>query len=241
MNIQAKIQEHYKDRLTKTSDDHMHIGGKKATIYFAEKMGFKPGQTLLDVGCGLGGPARFVAETYDVSVTGVDLSPDNINGARALSAGLSLHFDVTDGKNLPYEDSSFDSTMVLHVGMNVPEKSGFYKEIARILKPGGRLGVYDIMLISDERDLRFPLPWASTSETSFLESPEAIEAYIKQAGFTILLKENRSDFAKESLHKLLTHPDLAPPPERRSIFENLLHNIESGLCSPYIFIAERMG
>lgn len=239
MSIQAKVQEHYKNRSTETADDHMHIGGKKGTAYFAEKMNFKTGESLLDVGCGLGGPARFVAETYGVSVTGVDLSPDNISSARALSAGLPLRFDMTDGESLPYENDTFDAAMVLHVGMNVPDKAGFYKEISRILKPGGRLGVYDILKTGDSA-LTYPLPWAQDSSTSFLESAEIIQAYIEGAGLNISYKENRYNFALESLKKILSSIEITMSAERRNLLGNLLENIKEERCSPYIFMAERM-
>lgn len=239
MTIQTKIQDHYKPRSGETSDDHMHIGGKKATAYFAEKMGFKAGENVLDIGCGLGGPARFFAQNYDIQIRGIDLSPDNIRAAQSLSTGLAIEFDVGDGLGLPYESGAFDTALTMHVGMNVPDKAGFYKEIARVLKPGGRLGVYDIVKTS-EGDLCYPLPWASTSETSFLEATEAMELYLRQAGFSISYQENRHDFALEVLGKLLSNRDIVLSAERRALLENLLENLKNGLCSPTIFIAERL-
>ncbi|MCD8519740.1 MAG: class I SAM-dependent methyltransferase [Alphaproteobacteria bacterium] len=201
MNIQSQIQDHYKARISDPSDDHMHIGGKKATAHFAEKMAFKKGESVLDVGCGLGGPARFVAENYDVYVTGIDLSPDNVSAARALSTGLNLRFDLGDGQGLPYEIAAFDAAMVLHVGMNVPDKAALYREIARVLKPGGRLGVYDIFETKVSDDFIFPMPWAKTPETSFLERPDIVRGYMEQAGFRVISEENRYDFAVGALEK----------------------------------------
>ncbi|HRQ60832.1 MAG TPA: methyltransferase domain-containing protein [Alphaproteobacteria bacterium] len=237
--IRGKIQDHYKARSHETADDHMHIGGKKATAHFAEKINFKPGEKVLDIGCGLGGPARFIAQEYGVSMAGIDLSPDNIASAKALSTGLSINFDVGDGLGLPYENSAFDAALTMHVGMNVPDKAGFYREIARILKPGGRLGVYDVMKTGDA-PLSYPLPWAEDSQTSFLESADAIEEHLKNAGFLISAHECRHDFALESLGKLLSNPEISMSDERRSLLQNLLENLENWRCSPCIFIAERL-
>lgn len=239
MTIQDKIQAHYKSRSHETADDHMHIGGKKATAQFAEKMNFKAGERVLDIGCGLGGPARFIAQEYGVSVTGMDLSPDNIAAAKALSTGLSITFDVGDGLGLPYEDQSFDVALTMHVGMNVPDKAGFYREIARILKPGGRLGVYDVMKTGSE-SLTYPLPWAEDAQTSFLEPADSVMEHLKAAGFSITAQECRHDFALEALGKLLSNPEITMSDERRGLLQNLLENLETKRCSPCIFIAERL-
>lgn len=240
MTIQAKILAHYKSRSSETADDHMHIGGKKATAYFAEKMAFSAGEKVLDIGAGLGGPARFFAQHYGVSVTGIDLSPDNIASARALSTGMPIQFDVGDGLGLPYQDGTFDAALTMHVGMNVDDKPGFYHEIARVLKRGGRLGIYDIMRAESGGDLAYPLPWATDSQTSFLELPDNIEGYLKDSGFKILYKEDRLSFALEALFRLLSNPDITLSEERRKLLQNLLENLENKCCAPCIFIAERL-
>lgn len=232
--IRAHYSTHYKDQ-GNAGDDHLHIGGKEATALLAKKMMLKPGQTMLDIGCGLGGPARFFADSFDVQVTGVDLSPDYISAARAKNP--HIRFDVGSALTLPYEDRTFDAAVMIHVGMNIPDKKGLYAEAFRVLKVGGYLAVYDVMAGTGEEDFFYPVPWSQTAETSFLETPQAMKTYIKNAGFQIISHEDRQKYALSSLQNVLSHPKLDAG--RRRVVENLYANIESSLCSPVILICEK--
>jgi ubiquinone/menaquinone biosynthesis C-methylase UbiE len=144
---------------------------------------------VLDLGCGIGGPARYLAATFGCKVTGVDLSPGFIDAATYLTArcGLSdrVTFQVGDGLHLPFEDAAFDTVFLQHVGMNVEDRTALYAEVRRILTVGGRLATYDLVL--RDGDVVYPVPWARDASTSFLLSEGDTRTALEQAGFKAVL------------------------------------------------------
>ncbi len=178
--------------------DEFHIGGRQASIAFLDQMELAAGQRLLDIGCGLGGPARFVADHYDCLVTGVDLTAEYIETGRVLCdwTGLADKVSLRQGSALemPLADASFDHAYMMHVGMNVEDKAELCSEIHRLLRPGGCFGIFDVMRIGPG-DLTFPVPWSSLAETSFVRSAEAYKTALQAAGFTVTAERNRRDFA----------------------------------------------
>lgn len=190
------------DRLT-TSDlatvDEFHIRGRKATLELAEYLNLGPASAVLDIGSGLGGPARTLAETFGCLVTGVDLTQEFCDAATALSAwvGLSERVDFRQGDatDLPFADAAFDAAMTMHVAMNIAAKDRMYAEARRVLKPGGRFVVYDVLL-GDGGDVLFPVPWAREPSISHLATPDAMSILLSDAGFRILKEE---DSTEESL------------------------------------------
>ena len=155
--------------------DEFHIGGRQASIDFFEQLNFDSSMNVLDLGCGLGGPARFVAQQFGCSVTGIDLTADYINAGNQLSewTGLASKVKLTQGSvlDLPFQAGSFDAIYMMHVGMNIREKERLAKETFRVLKPRGVFGIYDVMRIG-KGDMLYPVPWATTEKTSALEKPE---------------------------------------------------------------------
>ena len=143
--------------------EEFHIGGRKATAHAVEKMSLSEGQHVLDVGCGIGGTARYIANQSGCTVTGIDLTPEYIGVAKTLTelTGLDnqISFDVASALSMPFQDEAFDAAITLHVAMNIPERAVLYSEIARVLKPDATLYIFDVMKKNDE-DLRFPVPWA---------------------------------------------------------------------------------
>src|SRR5260370_1296930 len=139
--------------------DEFHIGGRPATVDIAEAMRIAPGMHLLDVGCGIGGPARDFATHRGVRVTGIDLTPELIDAARALTARLHLNdhvsFECGSALRMPFADASFDGAYIFHVGMNIGEKGRLFGEVRRVLKPGGVFAVYEVMR-TGEGDFSFP-------------------------------------------------------------------------------------
>ncbi len=168
--------------------DEFHIRGRAATLDLARAAKISPATKVLDVGSGLGGPARALASEYGCHVTGIDLTDEYCRVAHMLSGllGLShlLHFQQGDALNLPFEAASFDTVWTEHVAMNIPDKAGLYREMFRVLKPGGTLAIYDI-LAGPVAPVHFPVPWARTSQTSFLISPEELRTHLKAAGFEV--------------------------------------------------------
>lgn len=175
--------------------DQLHAGSVLATEHVLDSLALTPGITLLDVGCGVGGPARLAADRHGCRVTGIDLTPDFVDLARSLTARLRLTsqvtFDVGSATDLPYADGSFSRAMLNHVGMNIADKALLFTEVRRVLEPGGLLAVYDQMRIGDG-ELAYPLPWADDEATSFVETRERYTELLVSAGFRVEHDEDRT-------------------------------------------------
>src|SRR5476649_2256272 len=129
--------------------DEFHVGGRQATIAFAEVFDPRPGMRLLDVGSGLGGAARYFADAHGCRVTGIDLSGEYVGVANALAArvGLGKRVSCEQGSALAlsFAPESFDGAYMLHVGMNIDDKAKLFAEVRRVLVPSGLFGIYDVM------------------------------------------------------------------------------------------------
>lgn len=233
--------------------DEFHIGGRQASLEFLDQMDLATDQQFLDIGCGLGGPARFIADHYGCRVTGVDLTEEYITTGRALCdwTDLSHRVSLQQGSalDMPLPDASFDKAGMMHVGMNIEDKSGLCSEIHRLLRPGGRFGIYDVMR-TGEGDLDFPMPWSSVPETSFVRGPEVYKAALRSAGFTIKAERNRRDFALAFFEKQKARAAAAggPPPLSLHVvmgestgekLGNLVANIIADRVAPIEIIAEK--
>jgi ubiquinone/menaquinone biosynthesis C-methylase UbiE len=126
--------------------DQFHVRGLAATKEMAEALGLCAGATLLDIGCGLGGSARFLAANYSCYVTGIDVTEPFIAAARLLTqkAALKVTYEVMDALNLTFARNSFDHAWTQHVAMNIPDRAKLYSNIHRVLKRGGRFAIYDV-------------------------------------------------------------------------------------------------
>ena len=169
--------------------DQFHIRGILATAELAAAAGIESSTRVLDIGCGIGGPARYLAATFGCKVTGVDLSPGFIDAATYLTArcGLSdrVTFQIADALHLPFENEAFDTVFLQHVAMNIEARPALYAEVRRILAPGGRFATYDLAL--RDGDVVYPVPWARDASTSFLLSESDTRRALEQAGFKAVL------------------------------------------------------
>jgi SAM-dependent methyltransferase len=147
------------------------------------------------MGCGIGGPARFLAQ-QGCHVTGVDLTPDFVSLARELNArcGLADRIEIrqADATALPFADGTFDVAWTQHVVMNIADKAAFYGEARRVLRPGGRLALFDVVA-GDGRTIHLPVPWASSADQNFLLPAGDVAALVEQAGFSISVWDDATD------------------------------------------------
>ena len=166
--------------------DQFHLRGHEATRELAAEAGLAPGQRLLDIGSGIGGPARMLAQEQGVAVTAVDLTEAFCRTAAELSALLpdapAPAFVCADATRLPFPADSFDVVWTQHAGMNIPDKTELYRECLRVCRPGGRFLVYDVVE-GPAGDPYFPAPWASSPHGSFLVAAPELRRLVLAAGF----------------------------------------------------------
>lgn len=180
------------ERLTSTdlsAVDQLHIRGRQAMLELAARMEITRDSHVLDIGCGLGGPARTLAETYGCRVTGIDLTPSFCEAATAMSDWLDLsdrvRFVHGDATNLTFDPASFDAAMTIHAAMNIPNKYAVYAGAKRVLKPGRIFAIYDV-LQGEGGSVIFPVPWAREPSISHLATPGEMRTLLSGAGFSIL-------------------------------------------------------
>ncbi len=180
--------------------DEFHVRGKEATSELGAGLGLRAEHLVLDVGSGLGGPSRQLAATYKCRITGIDLTEEYCRVATELASrvGLSDRVRYRHGSALamPFPDGSFDVAYTQHVAMNIADKAGLYREIARVLEPRGRLGIYDL-LQGDGGPVHFPVPWAQDASTSFLVGPDDMRHLLSYAGFDVTNWNDTSELGKE--------------------------------------------
>lgn len=233
--------------------DEFHTGGAEATEALLAQLDVGPETRALDLGCGIGGPARLIADRYGASVTGVDLTSEYVEAARELSAlvglGDRLRFLQGSVTDLPVADGSADLALLQHVGMNVADKPALFREAARALAPGGTFALFEVMRGPDPSPLRFPLPWAASPESSFVAAPADYRAAAAAAGFVLRAERDRSAYAAAFFRRLLDRLDQAGPPplglhllmgpDGREKVTNYLANLDAGRLAPVEMIFAR--
>jgi len=168
--------------------DQIHGGGLAATASHAAIIPFGPDTRVLDIGCGIGGPARYLAATFGCRVTGIDLTADFIDAARLLTEKMGLQdlvdFECADATKLPFDDRAFDVVWGQNVTMNIEDRTGFFAEVHRVLRPGGVMTLTELAQgPSGAPD--YPLTWAREPSYSFLIPPEQTRIHLEAAGFNI--------------------------------------------------------
>lgn len=194
--------------------DEFHIGGAEATAALLDDLDIGADTDVLDIGCGIGGPARTIAQRTGARVTGVDLTPQFVEAARALTrmAGMdgAVRFEVGSAIALPFDDGSFDTALLLHVGMNIPDKAALFREAYRVLRRGGLFAVYDVMK-TGEAGVTFPVPWAERAELSALEPPGTYRDGAAKAGFALDRETDRTPLALEFFARIRAQAQSAAP------------------------------
>jgi ubiquinone/menaquinone biosynthesis C-methylase UbiE len=225
--------------------DEFHVGGLASTEELVARMELRPDLHLLDVGCGLGGPARYFASEHSCRVTGVDLSEEFVQVARSLTRLVKLdhlvEFRQSSALNLPFDSRVFDRAYMIHVGMNISDKAAAYREARRVLKTGGLFVVFDIMRIADG-PIRYPVPWAMSQDTSFVADVIGYRNAMQIAGFRITHERSRRAFAIDFTERTMARMAQTAPPalglhlllgdKMPQMAKNILAMMQEGLLEP---------
>ena len=222
--------------------DEFHIRGRMATEELAGLAKIESGHRLLDVGCGLGGTSRYLAVGTGCRVVGLDLTEEYCRVAEMLSERVGLRhqtaFRQGSALALPFEDGDFDVVWTEHVQMNIQDKATFYGELARVLKPGGRLVFHDILAGEERGALHFPVPWAADSSINHLISVPDLRSLLRGLGFVEMQWEDKSEVSRRFFHEMLQGVStegwmplglhLLMGEDAAAKFANVLRNLEEG-------------
>jgi SAM-dependent methyltransferase len=234
--------------------DEFHIGGRQATIELAARLEITPDMHILDVGCGLGGAARYLAEAHGCRVTGIDLTVDYVRAAESLTRHVGLSHLVTfrhgSALNLPFSRGTFDGAYMMHVGMNIADKPRLFAEVRRVLRTGGFFAIYDVML-TGVGEVTFPLPCAATAETSFVVGVGEFLRGLEAAGFEVCRARDRLELAREFCRREMaraaadeeppTFPlDLLLKDDAPRVFANVSSLFERGVLAPTELVCRAM-
>ncbi len=231
--------------------DEFHIRGREATAELARLAGLSPGMHVLDVGSGVGGPSRHLADEFGCRVTGLDLTQEFCRVAAMLSAraGLGARVDYRHGDALamPFAAASFDAVWTQHASMNIADKARLYGEMLRVLRPGGRLALYDIAA-GPGGEVHFPVPWAREPSISFLTAAADMRAGLEAAGFRVVTWRDDTEAALAWFRARLAAARNGPPPlsldlllgaDWPAMATNQVRNLEEGRIALVQAVLER--
>ena len=224
------------DKLT-TKDlapvDFFHIRGHQSTKELADACNLNPKMKILDIGCGIGGTARFLVSSYNCFVSGLDIIDEYTKTASNLSELLNLNdkteFKTGSATQLPYEDETFDIVWTEHVQMNIRDKNKFYSEIYRVLKDGGKFVSHDVFKGSID-EIYYPVPWAEDESISFLMELSEIKQLLKSFNFKVSYWEDKTEISALAFQKSLDNikqKGLPPLGLHLLMGENTIEKIES--------------
>src|ERR1700676_285887 len=225
--------------------DEFHVGGLEATQESAKHMELRAGLRLLDVGSGIGGAARYFAAEHGCKVTGIDLTEEFVRVATGLTKRTKLdglvEFRQASALQLPFVAGTFDRAYMIHVGMNIADRSGIFREVRRVLKPAGLFTVFDIMRTGDG-PIRYPVPWALAEETSFVATAKDYRDALQLAGFRIAQERGRGPFSIEFTERMMARMAQGGPPalglhllmgEKTPLMvKNILAMMKEGILEP---------
>lgn len=228
--------------------DEFHIGGREASERFIGQLGFTPRMHVLDAGAGIGGTARFVARSTGCRLSALDITQEFCDVGALLTEKVGLSDRVTHHQgsvlDMPFATATFDGVYSVHVGMNIEDKPGLYREVRRVLKPGGVFGIYDILRGQSDSAFEFPVPWATTAATSFLASRDEVGEMLEAAGFRIESGTDQTQYAIDWFRERQRRATEEPPTigthllmrDAKTKFANTLRNHEQGRCGPWEII-----
>jgi ubiquinone/menaquinone biosynthesis C-methylase UbiE len=232
--------------------DEFHVRGHEATVELARLAALKPGTQVLDVGCGLGGSARYLAVEYDCRVTGIDLTQEYVDVANVLAdmVGLSnkVAFRQASALEMPFDAGTFDAVWTQHVQMNIEDKHAFYREMSRVTKSNGMLVFHDIFE-GKGGPVHYPVPWAEEPSISFLAAPEEVRKILESLGLVVHDWVDKSEPSLRWIEAAMEKFKVTGPPPlgthllmgdtARKKFENAMRNLQEGRIVVYQARAEK--
>jgi SAM-dependent methyltransferase len=220
------------------SFEEFHLRARRATRELAQLVDLQPGMRVLDIGSGVGGPSRTLADEFGCRLIGIDLSWEYCRAAHLIDNAVGLTEKVAiccaHGLAAPFVAEAFDVVWMQHVCVNIEEKGRLFEECGRLLYPGGRLALYEIFA-GEREHTHFPLPWANGPEISFLSRPEEVRNSLQDLGFNELHWEDRTESILEWGQRALMHTydrpsplgiELVIGPDFAEKTANLLRNLE---------------
>jgi MPBQ/MSBQ methyltransferase len=243
--------------------DEFHTRGREATASLASLLNnnLQPNFHVLDVGAGIGGPSRYLASKFGCHVTGLDLVGEYCRVADSLAKRVKLDNLLTyrqgDATHMPFEDATFDVVWTQHASMNIAYKKRLYSEMHRVLKPGGKLAIYDVfkgsntsVIDGSTSSIHFPVPWASDPSISHLILREEARKLLKEVvGFKEVAWEDKTDSVIDWIKQMIKRAQTNGPPQIglhvlvgpqwSDLVKNLLRNLEEGRITVAQGIFER--
>ncbi len=224
--------------------DEFHTRGKESTIELAYLAKIQSHHNVLDVGCGLGGSARFLTNEYGCYVTGVDLTDEYIDVANKLTEFVNLtdriSFRQASALELPYPSENFDVVWTEHVQMNIADKEKFYSELSRVLKPNGRLVFHDVFF-GTAGSPYYPTPWAEYDSLSSLCTQEEAKTALQKSNLVVNEWEDKSEQSLEFFKNMIKKIEKSGPSPlgfhllmgktAKTKLLNLSRNLEEGRTS----------
>jgi len=232
--------------------DEFHGGQRPATVRLAELVGFVGSERVLDVGSGLGGPSRYLAWRYGCRVSGVDLTAEFVRVAEMLTrlTGFVGRVDYRQGDalDLPFEGDTFDVVWSQNAAMNIADRDRLYREMRRVLKPGGKLALQEVAA-GPGGPPHYPVQWAREPSISFLYSQKATRAKLATAGLRVTAWQDTTEPALQSATARARNADGPPPAlgthlllggDWQAMFRNSGRNLEERRTELFNAVLERV-
>jgi ubiquinone/menaquinone biosynthesis C-methylase UbiE len=187
--------------------DSFHPGGLKLTGQLGRMLGLSTVSRVLDVACGNGTTAVFLANEFGCEVFGIDYGDQNVAAARSLAQAehvdARVQFERSDVATLPFSDESFDAVICECAFCTFPDKAAAAKEFFRVIRGRGRVGVSDLTRAEAlSKDLDGLLAWVACIGDA--QTVEGYVAYLRDAGFSVDSIEHHNDALKEMVDQIRT-------------------------------------